>query len=131
MALLHGFGSTALANAVSHSTLTALARQEPWSGLSARRRARERPPAGARRRGAHLAVDPHGCRVSTGFTGVNVATLAGPRMIGNGYGTAMSGSIPYSPATGVVVTGGGSGIGRSTALALVEAGRPVAVWDRK
>jgi NAD(P)-dependent dehydrogenase (short-subunit alcohol dehydrogenase family) len=33
------------------------------------------------------------------------------------------------PATGVVVTGGASGIGRETALALAEVGRPVAVWD--
>lgn len=31
--------------------------------------------------------------------------------------------------TGVVVTGGASGIGRATALALAESGRPVAVWD--
>ncbi len=32
-------------------------------------------------------------------------------------------------ATGVVVTGGASGIGRACAVALAEAGRPVAVWD--
>jgi NAD(P)-dependent dehydrogenase (short-subunit alcohol dehydrogenase family) len=35
-----------------------------------------------------------------------------------------------SPMTGVVVTGGASGIGRACAQALGEAGRPVAVWDR-
>ncbi|HXW38273.1 MAG TPA: SDR family NAD(P)-dependent oxidoreductase, partial [Acidimicrobiales bacterium] len=34
------------------------------------------------------------------------------------------------PATGVLVTGGASGIGRATALTLAEVGRPVMVWDR-
>lgn len=34
-----------------------------------------------------------------------------------------------APATGVVVTGGASGIGRACALALGAVGRPVAVWD--
>jgi NAD(P)-dependent dehydrogenase (short-subunit alcohol dehydrogenase family) len=33
------------------------------------------------------------------------------------------------PGTGVLVTGGASGIGRATALALAEVGRPVAIWD--
>lgn len=35
-----------------------------------------------------------------------------------------------SPSTGVVITGGGSGIGAATALTLAAAGRAVAVWDR-
>jgi NAD(P)-dependent dehydrogenase (short-subunit alcohol dehydrogenase family) len=34
-----------------------------------------------------------------------------------------------SPATGVVVTGGASGIGRACCLALAAVGRPVAAWD--
>jgi NAD(P)-dependent dehydrogenase (short-subunit alcohol dehydrogenase family) len=33
------------------------------------------------------------------------------------------------PKTPVVVTGGASGIGRGTCLALAEQGRPVAIWD--
>ena len=39
------------------------------------------------------------------------------------------GSIESTPTTGVIVTGGASGIGRASAVALAEAGRPVAVWD--
>jgi NAD(P)-dependent dehydrogenase (short-subunit alcohol dehydrogenase family) len=34
-----------------------------------------------------------------------------------------------SPATGVVVTGGASGIGLASAEALAAVGRPVAIWD--
>jgi NAD(P)-dependent dehydrogenase (short-subunit alcohol dehydrogenase family) len=36
---------------------------------------------------------------------------------------------PPQPVAGAVVTGGGSGIGRATCVALAEIGRPVAVWD--
>lgn len=39
---------------------------------------------------------------------------------------------PYaapSPTTGVIVTGGASGIGAASARALAETGRPVALWD--
>ncbi len=35
-----------------------------------------------------------------------------------------------SPSTGVVVTGGASGIGAAIATAMAEVGRPVAIWDR-
>lgn len=35
----------------------------------------------------------------------------------------------HSPATGVIITGGASGIGLACARALVEAGRAVALWD--
>jgi NAD(P)-dependent dehydrogenase (short-subunit alcohol dehydrogenase family) len=37
--------------------------------------------------------------------------------------------VTASPSTGVVITGGASGIGFATASALVEIGRPVAIWD--
>jgi NAD(P)-dependent dehydrogenase (short-subunit alcohol dehydrogenase family) len=35
-----------------------------------------------------------------------------------------------SPTTGVLVTGGASGIGRATCLALAKVGRPIAAWDQ-
>ena len=38
-------------------------------------------------------------------------------------------SASPGPGTGVVVTGGASGIGRACAVALAEVGRPVAIWD--
>jgi NAD(P)-dependent dehydrogenase (short-subunit alcohol dehydrogenase family) len=38
--------------------------------------------------------------------------------------------LNMSPTTGVVVTGGASGIGRACARALAEVGRPVSLWDR-
>lgn len=41
----------------------------------------------------------------------------------------MSSSWLGTPSTGVVVTGGASGIGRACCVALAEVGRPVAVWD--
>lgn len=34
-----------------------------------------------------------------------------------------------SPATGVIITGGASGLGRASAEALAAVGRPVSVWD--
>ena len=37
--------------------------------------------------------------------------------------------INYTPETPVIVTGGASGIGRASAIALAEVGRPVAIWD--
>jgi NAD(P)-dependent dehydrogenase (short-subunit alcohol dehydrogenase family) len=55
-------------------------------------------------------------------TGVTPPDPAGAP--GDHGGTALG-----SPSTGVLVTGGGSGIGRATALALAQVGRPVAVWD--
>ncbi|MRH86691.1 SDR family oxidoreductase [Nocardia sp. SYP-A9097] len=38
-------------------------------------------------------------------------------------------SLEHSPHTGVIVTGGASGIGLACANALAEVGRPVALWD--
>ncbi|MGC0421522.1 SDR family NAD(P)-dependent oxidoreductase [Embleya sp. AB8] len=39
------------------------------------------------------------------------------------------GTYKTTPETGVVITGGASGIGRATARALAATGRPVALWD--
>ncbi len=37
--------------------------------------------------------------------------------------------IEWGPSSAVIVTGGASGIGRASARALAEVGRPVAIWD--
>ena len=39
------------------------------------------------------------------------------------------GLIEHTPTSGVIVTGGASGIGQACGVALAEAGRPVALWD--
>ncbi len=39
------------------------------------------------------------------------------------------GTIDITPSTGVIITGGASGIGKASAAALAEVGRPVALWD--
>ena len=39
------------------------------------------------------------------------------------------GLIEHAPTSGVILTGGASGIGHACAVALAEAGRPVALWD--
>jgi NAD(P)-dependent dehydrogenase (short-subunit alcohol dehydrogenase family) len=38
-------------------------------------------------------------------------------------------AVEFGPTSGVVITGGASGIGLATAHAVAEAGRPVALWD--
>ena len=38
-------------------------------------------------------------------------------------------TVLSNPSTGVIVTGGASGIGLASARALTEIGRPVAIWD--
>lgn len=37
--------------------------------------------------------------------------------------------LHYTPETPVIVTGGASGIGKASAVALAEVGRPIAIWD--
>ncbi len=39
------------------------------------------------------------------------------------------GTISYGPLSGVIITGGASGIGAATMHSLAAAGRPVAAWD--
>ena len=38
-------------------------------------------------------------------------------------------ALELLPTSGVVITGGASGIGLATAHAVAEVGRPVAIWD--
>jgi NAD(P)-dependent dehydrogenase (short-subunit alcohol dehydrogenase family) len=38
-------------------------------------------------------------------------------------------ALEFQPTSGVVITGGASGIGLATAHAVAEVGRPVAIWD--
>jgi NAD(P)-dependent dehydrogenase (short-subunit alcohol dehydrogenase family) len=65
-------------------------------------------------------------RTRTGTPSSNVGARRAPRAVRRRTHTGGA----SAPGTGVVITGGGSGIGRATALMLAEAGRSVAVWDR-
>jgi NAD(P)-dependent dehydrogenase (short-subunit alcohol dehydrogenase family) len=58
------------------------------------------------------------------LTGLNRAVFIGPRREGQTMQPLL-----HSPSTGVVVTGGASGIGLASANALAAVGRPVALWD--
>lgn len=86
----------------------------PRSG-PARRTGTKAPPVSGRR------STPR----STSSTRTSSGTAARPRPRRSSTGHV----APALPATGVLVTGGASGIGRATALAVAEAGRPVVVWD--
>jgi NAD(P)-dependent dehydrogenase (short-subunit alcohol dehydrogenase family) len=87
--------------------MAAVSRRRPDTPASTRK-----TPASARPR-----RDP-----STSATGARRAPRAVRRRTHQGG--------PSSPNSGVVVTGGGSGIGLASALALAEVGRAVAIWDR-
>jgi len=80
---------------------------------AARTTSRPRSPAAPRRRTTTPTVESTGTRRNTR----PVRRRAPDRHLGR-------------PQTGVVVTGGASGIGLASALALAEVGRPVAVWDK-
>ena len=81
----------------------------------ARRTATKPPPATTRRSTPRT--------TSTSRTASGTSARPRPRRASTGH------PPPALPATGVLVTGGASGIGRATALAVAEVGRPVAVWD--
>ena len=82
------------------------------------------------RRGATAPSSTRGPRTSPRAGTGTPASASGPRRAPRSTRRRTHGGGPSSPDSGVVVTGGGSGIGAATALALAEVGRAVAIWDR-
>src|SRR5262249_6377686 len=87
--------------------------------------ARRGGPGAVRRGAARLRRARGGWADARGRGGVPRAQ----RLVKEGGGSVAE-RPETEPTSGVVVTGASSGIGRASALALAEAGRPVSLWAR-